>query len=104
MRSPEEYLIRCSKERAKKYGIPFAITVEDIHIPDRCPVFGTAWEIADNGPSNFSMTLDRLDPKKGYTPDNIAVISGRANRVKSDLTLIELESLVNWLKEKVNYV
>ena len=46
------------------------------------------------GPTHNSPSVDRIDPKKGYTPDNIRVISWRANSLKSDASLKELQVLV----------
>jgi len=46
-----------------------------------------------------SPSIDRKDSKKGYTPDNIWVISNRANTLKNDATIQELELLVENLKK-----
>ena len=48
-----------------------------------------------------SYSLDRIDSSKGYIPGNVWVISRRANAIKSDATLEELELLVKNLKEKI---
>jgi hypothetical protein len=45
--------------------------------------------------------VDRLDNDKGYTPDNIRVISMRANDIKSNATLDELEAVVAYVKENL---
>ena len=86
-----------AKHHAKKLSVPFTIKDSDIHIPAVCPVLGIALERAggsrDNAPS-----LDRVVPSKGYVPGNICVISSRANRIKSDASLKELESLVAYVK------
>ena len=34
--------------------------------------------------------LDRIDPSRGYTPDNVWIISYRMNRIKNDATPREL--------------
>lgn len=80
-----------AKARALAKGLEFSITIDNIKIPDRCPVFGTDWE--ESRPS-----LDRKDSRLGYTPDNIQVISVRANTLKNNATLQELETLVEWIK------
>jgi hypothetical protein len=45
-----------------------------------------------------SPSIDRIDSTKGYTPDNIQIISWKANRVKGYATLQELEMLVAYLQ------
>ena len=47
-------------------------------------------------PNNPS--LDQINPGKGYTLDNIQVISSRANWLKADATLQELKTLVENLE------
>jgi hypothetical protein len=63
----------------------------------RCPVLGVLFVTEGRHPYNPS--VDRLDPSKGYVRGNIAIISWRANAIKRDATLAELEALVKWLRE-----
>lgn len=67
----------------------FTISVEDIVIPAYCPVFGTPLT---------SPSLDRFDNDQGYTPDNIRVISRRANLIKSDATADEIEAVLRYMQ------
>lgn len=81
---PEYDLYRGAKTRASKTGLDFSIAVDDIRIPDVCPylnipIIRTVGKHSDNSP-----TLDRINPNKGYTTDNVEVISFRANRIKND--------------------
>ena len=46
-----------------------------------------------------SPSLDRLDSSLGYTPENVWWISYRANRLKNDSTLEELEKLVKAIRK-----
>jgi hypothetical protein len=48
--------------------------------------------------------IDRIDTSKGYLKDNIKVISWRANRLKSDGTLEELEKIVNYMRKELTNV
>ena len=47
----------------------------------------------------YSPSLDRIDPNRGYTKDNIIVMSYRANRIKNDATKEEIKKLAEWIKE-----
>jgi hypothetical protein len=78
-----------AKHRAQAAGLPFEITVEDIKIPEFCPVFGTPIE---------RPSLDRKVNNAGYVPGNIEVISDRANRLKSDATLEEIEAILEYMR------
>tara|TARA_X000000368_G_scaffold366617_1_gene313522 strand:- start:861 stop:1379 length:519 start_codon:yes stop_codon:yes gene_type:complete len=63
----------------------------------KCPVFGLTMEFGghhDNSPS-----LDRIDPAKGYTKNNVLWISYLANRMKSNLNLKELVQIRDWAKD-----
>lgn len=67
-------------------------------IPEYCPVLGIRLERGIGQLTDASPTVDAIIPELGYVPCNIAVISHRANRLKSDGTLAEHEQLVEWLK------
>ena len=99
--NPELYLLRGAKERAKKAGVPFALSKEDISIPNACPVLGIPLVIGSGSFSNNSPTLDRLVPKLGYVPGNVNVISWRANSVKSDATVEELRIVADWIENSL---
>lgn len=96
----EGIMFMAARRRARKAGLPFTITLENIQIPDRCPVLGISMR-RGKGNGNHqpcSPTLDRIDPEKGYVPGNVWVICYKANRMKSDATIEELELLVQALK------
>ena len=98
-----------ARKRASAQDVPFAITHEDILIPEVCPVLGIKLEHATaetqsrkgmGGFHDASPTLDKIIPELGYVPGNIAVISWRANRLKCDGTLEEMEALVEWMRKQ----
>ena len=84
--------------RAEHRGISFDLTEVDIIIPKVCPVLGIELEVGIGGQTDASPSLDRLIPSLGYTRGNIAVISNRANRLKSDGTAAEHEAIVRWMR------
>jgi hypothetical protein len=98
-KNPATVLYHSARQRAAKKGLEFTITVDDIHIPEKCPIMDIPLEFfreygANNRRKN-SPSLDRIDKRRGYTPDNIRVISDIANRMKSDATPDELITFAN---------
>lgn len=93
--------LRSAKNRAKALGVPFDLTADDVMLPEVCPVFGTklVWSdrITDDTPS-----LDRFVPEKGYTKDNVAFISYKANRIKNNGTLKDIERVAEWMRSVQN--
>lgn len=93
------FLWNSAKIRAKKYGMEFDLSKDDVVIPANCPVLGIPLFVSDKL-SNNSPSLDRIDNSKGYVKGNVCVISWRANNLKSDATLEELEKICTYLKQK----
>lgn len=98
----KKYLLTACKTRAKASGVPFFLEPEDIDIPEYCPALGIKLSLT-NSPENkdTSPSLDRFYPEKGYVKGNVRVISFRANRIKNDSTLEELESILKYLRENI---
>jgi hypothetical protein len=91
------YKIYCrAKSRAKKKGLEFTIKESDILIPELCPIFKVPMV------GKYAPSLDRIDSALGYTPDNIQVISNRANVLKNNASIEEIKELLIWmlLKQK----
>lgn len=87
--NPLKYLLRLARRRSAERGIEFGISLDDLHIPQFCPLLGIPIdpfsELQDLHPS-----IDRLDNDKGYVPGNVMIISHRANRIKADASADEL--------------
>lgn len=94
------YLLHRLKTTAKKYSVPFDLTVNDIVIPSHCPVFGI--ELSFGGDRNSSPSVDRIIPSRGYVKGNIVVVSYRANRIKNDATIDELNKVAQFYAELTN--
>jgi hypothetical protein len=86
------------KSRAKNHGIPFSLKESDIlPLPTHCPVLHVPLSYdARQGPNFNSPSLDRIDPRQGYVPGNVVVVSWRANVLKRDATVKELRSLLEF--------
>lgn len=93
-----EVIYMNAKARAKKANIPFDIERKDVIIPDICPVLSIKLfrESKDNW--HNAPSIDRIDNTKGYTKDNIMVISRRANILKKDATFDELIMIGNFYR------
>jgi hypothetical protein len=105
-------LFMSAKSRAKKKGLFFNLTMDDINIPEYCPILGIKIEKSlleidqsfgkkmgvNNLPWNYP-SIDRMDSTKGYTKDNIHIICWRANHLKSDATFEEIEKLYQWVNQ-----
>jgi hypothetical protein len=87
-------LARC---RARRAGLPFTIKIEDVKIPETCPLLGVKLGYKD-GDKTCSPSLDRIRSDGGYTPENVWVISWRANLIKTNLTLEQFEKFVAALR------
>lgn len=89
--NPARHLLNSARYRARKRHLDFSLCVEDIKIPEYCPYLGieltTMEEIQHK---DCAATIDRIDNTKGYTRDNIQVISYLANRIKTNATKEQL--------------
>ena len=88
---------RRKRQNCKSGKWEWSISYTDLVYPKYCPVLGMElnWfaEVrAENSPS-----IDRIDSAKGYTKDNVVVMSWRANRIKNDGTLQEHQKIVDFL-------
>ena len=102
---PTLAMVSKSKKRAKKAGMEHTITIDDIVIPEYCPVLGIKLNIGDRKKHGNAPSIDRIDNLKGYTKENIMIVSNRANMLKNDATLEELIMMGKFyqnLKEKQN--
>jgi hypothetical protein len=96
----KKYIIRGAKRRALSQGIPFNINYTDITIPEYCPLLGIKLNkhVGEGKLYDDSPSLDKIIPKLGYVKGNVWVVSNKANRIKSNATIEELELLVKNLK------
>lgn len=102
-RSRVMHLLTSKKSHCKKVGIAFELTAEDLKVPSHCPVLGIklewGWESGKRGYRDNSPSIDRIDPRGGYTRDNIIIVSFRANRIKNDASVAELKKIAGFYEE-----
>jgi hypothetical protein len=83
---PRYNMWHAARARARREGVAFTITVDDIYVPDHCPVCGVEMQqsLGTQGGAPNSPSLDRVTPEHGYVPDNIWVICFGDNARKGD--------------------
>lgn len=99
-KNPERHLLFAAKRSATRRGLQFNLTLEDIIIPEYCPILNIKLsEVRQkDGAKPESPSVDRIDTTKGYIKGNVGIISWKANTHKSALTLEDIERLSNYIK------
>lgn len=86
-------LVATNRYKATKQGILFDLNPGQIIIPVRCPYLGVVLTtIRGKGFQPTNASIDRIDPTKGYTHDNIQIISRKANMMKQNASMHELRT------------
>lgn len=106
LRWPAKMLVK-TRHRCKKNGIPFNLTIEDLMVPDVCPVFGTPFVFGgEHFKEDASPSIDRAKPELGYVKGNVHIISWRANHLKNNCTngdeLRKVAAYIDRLQESTN--
>lgn len=85
-RPVESRLLWAAKRRANTLNLEFNLELSDIVVPTHCPILKIPLvSTRPRGDSRKDIaSIDRIDPTKGYTKDNIEVISWLANTMKSN--------------------
>lgn len=95
--NPAKHLLRQCRAGAKKRKLEFKIDLEDIIIPDFCPVLGIPLSMDSKDNANHP-SIDRIDNSRGYVKGNVRVISWRANDLKKNSQIWEMELVLKYLK------
>lgn len=87
-----------ARKRAAAKGLECTIRPGDIHLRDRCPILDIPLKKnrGQYGPDSYS--LDRRDSSLGYVPGNVEVISWKANSLKGELNIEQVERLLQYMK------
>jgi hypothetical protein len=92
-------LLNAARARSRTYGYEFDLTEKDIVLPKYCPLLGIEMFVTESrkGSKHSSFSLDRIDSSRGYTKDNVWVISHKANSMKSDSNYEDFKKMAdNW--------
>lgn len=94
------------KSRAKKAGLPFNLTIEDVTPPEYCPILGIKLERGHKGkaagPQYCSPSVDRIIPELGYVKGNVIVISQLANAIKQNATPEQIRKVADFYERLLN--
>lgn len=94
----KETLLSSIKSRAKRNNLEYNLDKDKMYWPQVCPVFGTPLDYnARIENRNNAPSVDRIDPNKGYTLENTAVISHKANQLKSNATLDQMIKITEYI-------
>jgi len=97
------------ESRAKENNIPYNLDIEyfidkdtkpakkKTGYPDYCPILGI--KIDSKLGINHRPSFDRVIPKYGYIKGNVEIISYKANRLKSNMHLIDFKKFVEYLEK-----
>ncbi len=80
---------------AKRKNIHFSLRFEDIVFPTHCPILGIELDYGKKKTIKMnSPSFERFDSDLGYIQSNVIVVSYKANSMKRNGTLKELEKIV----------
>ena len=94
-------LLRAARRRAREKGMECTITLQDIVVPERCPLLDIPLFPGDGMQGPNSPSLDRINNGLGYVPGNVWVISHLANACKGSLAPDQIIQIGTRLKEKM---
>ena len=91
-----------ARARAVKKGVDFELkTFKDVpKIPKYCPIYGIPLFTGRKKSTQNSPSLDRIDNNRGYTKDNVQIISMKANQIKNNASFEDIEKLYLYMKKQ----
>ncbi|MDB9796139.1 hypothetical protein OAB44_01940 [Pelagibacteraceae bacterium] len=105
LKNPLPQMKSNAKIRAKKAGVPFNLSsdyIKSIMPKDMiCPVFNLKMTsvYGSKKKTNYSPSIDRLIPDKGYVKGNVVIVSSLANQIKSEANLEEIYKVLKFYKK-----
>ena len=89
---PAKRMLWAAKRRSKERGLNFDLVESDLVLPELCPYLKTPLISKSNRGEGRECvySLDRIDTSKGYTKDNVEVVSHLANTMKNAATKEQL--------------
>ena len=101
-RYPIQRILSAAKSRAINQGVPFDLTIENCPpFTDNCPKCGVQYQSGIGTLSMTSRSLDKIIPCNGYVEGNVIWLCFRCNKLKSDMTLEDFRSWVEFLEGQI---
>jgi hypothetical protein len=97
----EQLILERVKQSAKERNLEFNLDINDIIIPEYCPLLDMKLTFIYSLESRDSYySIDRIDSSRGYVKGNIQIMSLKANTMKNSATKEELVTFAqNILKQ-----
>ena len=97
----KKVILNKAKRRSKQKNIEFNLTLADlIKIKNNtCPILGCEILYKSGVDYKRSASLDRIDPNKGYVPDNVKIVSFEGNALKNKNNIDSIIALVEYYKK-----
>jgi hypothetical protein len=94
-------LLNAAKKRAKDHNLAYNLNLNDIVLPDKCPILGIELQFNTGKAKDNSYSIDRIDNNKGYIKGNIQIISFKANTIKNNANFKEIELIYKYMKQRI---
>jgi hypothetical protein len=97
-------LIKQSKGGAKKRGIPYCLTYNQVYNKlvesnGKCALSGKDLTTVFNSPMIAS--IDRIDSSKGYTKNNIQIVGAVVNKAKNTMSVAEFVDMCRSVSSRI---
>lgn len=98
-RDKRKVLLNAAKKRSKDSNLEFNLDINDIILPEKCPILGINLQFNKGKAQNNSYSIDRINNSIGYIKGNIQIISFKANTIKNNATFKELELVYKYMQQ-----
>jgi hypothetical protein len=99
--SAQRARFRCKKYNCRQRKISFTLNFVDIQWPTHCSILGIELDYFAEKKQDNSPSFDRIDPKLGYSKDNVLIISSKANTVRHKGTAEEHRKIADYIDKCV---
>ena len=98
IRNQKQSLLSKARRSAILRGQECTLTLDDFEIPTHCPIFSMPLRdtTGTGRRSDDTASIERIDNSLGYIPGNVVIISWKANRLKNNATMEELQRIVDF--------
>ena len=66
--------------------------------PDYCPILGIKLELNNKTTADNSPSFDKVLPERGYVKGNVQIISYKANRLKSNMSIEDFKKFIEYIE------